>query len=87
MVENEPHECRPRTSITGENSDRVNALIRETRRIRLSAHERFFAAAAEYFLVVLTDSERNATFSHFPHYPSVCAVWILSSWLLCALLC
>jgi len=36
-VENEPHECRPRTSITGENSGRVNALIRENRRI--TVHE------------------------------------------------
>jgi len=33
MVKNEPHERRPRTSITGENSDRVDALIRENRRI------------------------------------------------------
>jgi len=32
-VENEPHERRPRNSITGENSDRVDALIRENRRI------------------------------------------------------
>jgi hypothetical protein len=32
-VENEPHERRPRISITGENSDHVNALIRENRRI------------------------------------------------------
>jgi len=36
---------------------------------------------------VLTDGERNATFSHFVHYLSVCAVWILSSRLLCALVC
>jgi len=27
MVENEPHECWPRTSITGENSNHVDALI------------------------------------------------------------
>ena len=33
MVENEMHERRPRTSITGENSDCVDALIRENRRI------------------------------------------------------
>ena len=33
MVENEPHECRPRTSIPGENSDHVDALIREKRQI------------------------------------------------------
>ena len=32
-VENEPHGRRPRTSITGENSDRVDALIRENRQI------------------------------------------------------
>ena len=32
-VENEPHERRPRTSITGENRDRVDALIWENRRI------------------------------------------------------
>ena len=32
-VESEPHECRPRTSITGENSDRVDARIRENRQI------------------------------------------------------
>jgi len=32
-AENEPHESRPRASITGENSDRMDALIRENRRI------------------------------------------------------
>jgi len=32
-VKNEPHERRPRTSITGESSDRVDALIWENRRI------------------------------------------------------
>jgi len=32
-VKNEPYERRPRTSITGENSDRVDALIREDRQI------------------------------------------------------
>jgi len=30
-VENEPHERRPRTSVTVENRDRVDALIRENR--------------------------------------------------------
>ena len=33
MVENEPYERQPRTSITNENRDRVHALIRENRRI------------------------------------------------------
>ena len=33
MVENEPHECRLRTFITGENSDHVSVPIRENRRI------------------------------------------------------
>jgi len=31
-VENEPHERRPRTSITGETRDHVDALIREKKR-------------------------------------------------------
>jgi len=31
MVENEPHEHQPRTSITGENSDCIDALIQENR--------------------------------------------------------
>jgi hypothetical protein len=35
-VENEPHECQLRTSITGEQSDRVDTLIREKRRIGAS---------------------------------------------------
>ena len=33
IVENEPHERWPRTSITGENSDHVHALIQENRRL------------------------------------------------------
>ena len=32
-MENEPYERQLRTSITGENSDHVDALIRENRRI------------------------------------------------------
>jgi len=32
-VENEPHECRLRTSITGKNSDHVDALIRDSGQI------------------------------------------------------
>jgi len=36
-VENKPPEPRPRTSITGENSDRIDAHIRENRRI--TVHE------------------------------------------------
>jgi len=32
-VVNEPHERQPRTSVTGENRDRVDVLIRENRRI------------------------------------------------------
>jgi hypothetical protein len=32
-VQNEPNEYRLRTFITGENSDHINALIRENRRI------------------------------------------------------
>jgi len=47
--------------------------------VRPSAHEWSFAAVAEYFLAVRTDSKRNAAFHHFPHYLSVCVVWILLS--------
>jgi hypothetical protein len=36
-VENEPHERQPWTSITGENSDRIDALIRKSR--RMTVHE------------------------------------------------
>jgi hypothetical protein len=32
-MQNEPHERRPRTSTTGENSDRIDALFRQNRRI------------------------------------------------------
>ena len=32
--------------------------------LRASAHERFFAAAADHFLAVRTDGERNARFPH-----------------------
>jgi len=32
-VENEPHEHRPRISVIGENSDSVDVLIRENKRI------------------------------------------------------
>jgi hypothetical protein len=34
-VEDEPIECRPRTSIIGENSDRVDTLIRKNRPINV----------------------------------------------------
>ncbi|PNF27620.1 hypothetical protein B7P43_G02270 [Cryptotermes secundus] len=34
-VENEPHDRRPRTSVTEPNTDRADALIRETRRITI----------------------------------------------------
>jgi hypothetical protein len=32
-VDNEPHDCRPRTSVTEPNIDSADALIRENRRI------------------------------------------------------
>ena len=34
------------------------------KRFRATVHERFFAAAADYFLTVRTDGERNARFAH-----------------------
>jgi hypothetical protein len=59
----------------------------EDRSIWASAHERFFAAATEYFLVMLTDGERNATFSHFLTICQCVRYGFLSSRLLCALFC
>jgi len=65
-VENEPHERRPRTSLTGENCDRVDALIWENRRI--TVHE----------LSGILNSEGSVKTSIKPHlqYSKVCARWI-----------
>jgi hypothetical protein len=43
---------------------------------RASAHQQLFAAAADFFLAMYMDGERNATFSHLPHdlVQSVCAL-------------
>jgi hypothetical protein len=38
-VENEPHERQPRNSVTGKNSDRVDALIQENRQIGTSVSQ------------------------------------------------
>jgi len=46
----------------------INRLLQHNETlITASACERFFVAAADYFLAVRTDGLRNATFSHFPH--------------------
>ena len=66
-VENEPHDCRPRTSITGENSDRVNALIRENRWIivcELSG------------ILNISDGSVKTIIKQHLQYSKVCTRWI-----------
>ena len=67
-MENEPHECRPRTSLTGENSDRVDALIRVKRRItvrKLSG------------ILNINDGSVKKIIKQHLQYSKVCARWIL----------
>jgi len=66
-VENEPHERWLRTSITGENSDHVDALIQENRRItvrKLSG------------ILNISDGSVTTIIKHHLQYLKVCAQWI-----------
>ena len=66
-VENEPHEHWPRTFVTGENSDRVNALIQENRRItvhKLSG------------ILNISDGSVTTIIKQHLQYFKVCAQWI-----------
>jgi len=66
MVENEPHERRPRTSITGENRDRVDALIQENRRI--TVHELSG-------ILNISDGSVKTIIKQHLQYLKVCAQW------------
>jgi transposase len=66
-VENEPHEHRPRTSITGENRDRVDALIRENRRITVRELSG---------ILNISDGSVKTTIKQHLQYSKVCAQWI-----------
>jgi len=66
-VENEPHERRPRTSITGENSDRVDALIRENRRITVRELSG---------ILNISDGSVKTIIKQHLRYSKVCARWI-----------
>ena len=66
-TENEPHGRWPRTSITGENSDRVDALIRENWEI--TVHE------LSGILNISDGSEKTIIKQHL-QYSKVCARWI-----------
>ena len=66
-VENEPHERRPRTSITGKNSDRIDALIRENRQI--TVHELSG-------ILNISDSSVKTIIKQHLHYSKVCSRWI-----------
>ena len=66
-MENEPHEHWPRTSITGKNSDRVDALIQENRRItvhKLSG------------ILNISDGSVKTIIKQHLQYSKVCARWI-----------
>ena len=66
-VENEPNECRLRTSITGENSDHVDALIQENRLItvrKLSG------------ILNISDGSVKTIIKQHLQYLKVCARWI-----------
>ena len=66
-VENEPHEHRPRTSITGENSDRIDALIWEKRLITV--------CELSGILNISEGSVKTIIKQHL-QYSKVCARWI-----------
>ena len=66
-VENKPHDCWPRTSITGENSGRVDALIWENRWItvrKLSG------------ILNISDGSVKTIIKQHLQYSKVCARWI-----------
>jgi len=67
MVENEPHERWPRTSITGENSDRLDALIWENR--RMTVHELSG-------ILNISDGSVKTIIKQNLQYLKVCARWI-----------
>ena len=65
-MENEPHERRPR-SITGENSDRVDALIRENRQITVRELSG---------ILNISDGSVKTIIKQHLQYSKVCARWI-----------
>jgi len=66
-VENEPHGRGPRTSITGENSDCVDALIRENRRINVCELSG---------ILNINDGSVKTIIKQHLQYSKVCARWI-----------
>ena len=66
-MENEPHERRLRTSITGENRDRVDALIRENRRITVCELSG---------ILNISDGSVKTIIKQHLQYSKVCARWI-----------
>ena len=66
-VENEPHERRPRISLTGENSDRVDALIWENGRI---------TARELSGILNISDGSMKTSIKQHLQYSKVCTRWI-----------
>jgi len=63
-VKNEPLERRPRTSITGENRDHIDALIRENRRITVRELSG---------ILYISDGSVKTTIKQHLQYLKVCA--------------
>jgi len=66
-VENEPHERRSRTSLTGENSDRVDALIWENRRVTVREVSG---------ILNISDGSVKTIIKQHLQYSKLCARWI-----------
>ena len=66
-MENEPHKRRPRTSVTGANSDRADALIRENRRITVRELSG---------ILNISDGSVETIIKQHLQYSKVCARWI-----------
>ena len=60
-MENEPYERRPRSSVTGENSDRVDALIWENRRITVRELSGVLNISGGSVTTILNISDGSAT--------------------------
>ena len=65
-VENEPHERRPRTTVTGENSDRVDALTCENRRINVGDLSE---------ILNISEGSVKTIFKQHLQYTKMCARW------------
>jgi len=83
-VENEPHERWARTSKTGENSDRVDALIRKNRQItvrELSGILNIIDGSGKTISKAAIRKERKGR-KHQCHFSTITPIhmWLLAPW-------